>query len=310
MHAATHCYTVRLLNPVLGVVQVLAIEGARALSQDGRWWEIQVLAERPDHTWGSLNPGGGIRQFFRFGNWHPRQGLRRVPANPVLDIGAMQAASSRLVTALQDHLEEVPFPQEDRYECWLLDRRERPLALLASTTDSALMSDIRPGHWQAAPLGESGFVSPTLDARGIPANDGHNPRRHAHELESLVRKASAGSRRWFVRDEQGQGQPCDQAGSSIGPDAFPPLGLYEQWPEAWQQSVVRDYLDWCAPCLLTWDGLSRADRSRLEAAACHDALALDAMYPLYPMVINQSLLDSARVQARLRRSNADMTANP
>lgn len=310
MPADPHCYAVRLLNPVSGVMQVLAIEGARALSQDGQWWEIQVLAERPDHTWGSLNQGRHIQQFFRFGNWHPQQGLRQVPANPVLDIGAMQEASAQLIAALQEHIARLPFPLEDRYECWLLDRQQQPLALLAATTDSSLIADIRSGHWRAAPLGEAAFVSATLSARGIPTDDGHNPRRHAHELESLVRRTSDGRRRWFLRDEQGRRQPCEQPAPALDQAAFPPLGLREHWPEDWQQSLVRDYLDWRSPQLLTWSGLSSADRNRLEQAASAHALALDAAYPLFPRVINQRLLDSARVEARLRRSNPDTTGTP
>jgi len=297
-----HRYAVRRLNPVQGVVQVVAIEGARALSHDGRVWEIQILAERPEHTWGSLNQGGGTKQFFRFGNWQPQQGISRVPANPVLDIGGMQAASEALITALESSQAALPFAQEDHCECWLLDHGRQPLALLASTTATALLPDIRPGSWCATLTTDHSFVSSTQLERNIANNDGHNPRRHAHELESLVRKTASGERRWFHFDDKGHRQALDPDGPAIDAAALPTLGLREDWPEDWQQALVQDYLDWLSPQLLTWNCLGPDDRVRLEQAACRHALALDAAYPLYPEVINQSLLDSARVEARLRRS--------
>lgn len=300
--ASPHRYAVRRLNPVLGVVQVVAIEGARALSHDGRLWEIQILAERPDHTWGSINQGGRIQQFFRFGNWQLQQGMSRVPANPILDIGAMQAAAEQLVAVLESSLPALPFRQEDRYECWLMDRQGQPLALLASTTASALLPKIRPDRWCATLTTDASFVSTALLAREIPNHDGHNPRCHAHELESLVRKAASGERHWFLCDGEGHRQALDPGHADEETTIFPALGLRGDWSEDWQQALVQDYLDWISPHLLTWSCLSPNRRSRLEQAACRHALALDAAYPLYPDVINQSLLDSARVEARLRRS--------
>lgn len=297
-----HRYAVRRLNPAQGVVQVVTIEGARALSHDGRLWELQVLAERPDHTWGSLNQGGRIQQFFRFGNWHPQQGLSRVPANPILDIGAMQQAAGELVAVLEDSLALLPFPQEDRYECWLLDRERQPLALLASSTEASLLPEIRPGRWCATLNSDAGFVSQTLTARGIPTHDGHNPRRHAHEIETLVRKAAGGERRWYHCDQTGARRPVESHARDDTEPVFPALGLREHWPEEWQQALVRDYIDWIAPQLLTWQRLPPQQRDKLERAACRHALALDDAFPLYPDIINPSRLEQARVEARLRRS--------
>jgi hypothetical protein len=299
-----HRYAVRRLNPVQGVVQVVAIDGARALSHDGRLWEIQVLAERPDHTWGSLNTAGSSRQFFRFGSWHPEQGISRVPANPLLDLGAMQAASQRLIAAIRDGLALLPFPLEDRYECWLLDPHQQPLALLASTTDNTLLPELRPGPWVATLPGETGFVAPCLDERRIPNHDGQKPRRHAHELEDLVRMRAARGGRWYYRGHDGGRRPCDPAGPADTGCDFPELGLCEDWPEAWQCELVQAYLNWLSPALLTWDNIDAERRSRLELAACARPTQLDSAYPLYPEVINLARLEQARVEARLRRSAA------
>ena len=121
MSDAPHCYAVRRVNPFLGVVEIVEIDGARALSNDGRHWQLQVEAERPDHSWGQGRPTKIVKQFFRFGSWHPEQGLSRVPVNPVLDFGAMLASNERLIATLQTVQDRLPFPFADHIEHWLLD---------------------------------------------------------------------------------------------------------------------------------------------------------------------------------------------
>ena len=67
--------------------------------------------------------------------------------------------------------------------------------------------------------------------------------------------------------------------------------------------MVKDYVDWLAPRLLTLTNLPDGTRRRLEHAARGQALAVENHYPLYPKVIDQSLIDEARVEARIRRAN-------
>ena len=41
------CYSVRRLNPFLGMAQIVESTNSRAISLDGVDWDIQILAERP-----------------------------------------------------------------------------------------------------------------------------------------------------------------------------------------------------------------------------------------------------------------------
>ncbi|MGB5650968.1 MAG: hypothetical protein WBM59_12905, partial [Sedimenticolaceae bacterium] len=84
----TRHYAVRRVNPFEGVLQVVETHNARAYSPNGQIWQIQVLAQRPDHTWRSFSDVPPIEQFFNFGLWDAQDGMHRIPANPVMDIGA------------------------------------------------------------------------------------------------------------------------------------------------------------------------------------------------------------------------------
>lgn len=304
MSDTPHCYAVRRLNPFMGVLQVVEIPGGRALSHDGRQWEIQVEAERPEHTWGSIEPRRVVRQWFRFGGWHAEQGLSRVPANPLLDLGAMLATSERLIAALRGALPQLPFALQDRYEYWLLDAQQQPLALLASTTEARFTGQIRVQHWQATPATDPTFVAPSLEARGIPDRDAQHARPHAAMLEHQVRDAAGAAQKrvWYRRRADGDGAALEPRFAALPATAFPPLPLRMQWPDPDQQALMDDYLAWLAPRLLTLDGLGDGLRGELERAACTQAVLLADHYPLYPRVLQRERLDAARVEARLRRA--------
>jgi hypothetical protein len=88
----------------------------------------------------------------------------------------------------------------------------------------------------------------------------------------------------------------------LGVDDFPELLIRETWPSAADAGLVADYIAWCAPRLLALDSLSDRTRARLEPLACRQPLLVDTLYRLYPRVIDRSLLDRVRVEARLRRA--------
>jgi hypothetical protein len=131
-------------------------------------------------------------------------------------------------------------------------------------------------------------------------------------LERLVRDAGGNPARtlWFERDPVGAGLPvsteggaaADPGAGSLAASVFPTLPLREDWPEALQRDLVRDYLDWCAPYLLTLPGISETQRERFERAAKARALEVDATYRLYPGVQDPELINSLRVEARMRRA--------
>ena len=306
----TQCYGVRRLNPIQGVLEVVETPEARALSNDGVRWEIQVLTARPEHSWRSGNRLAPVLRYFRFGTWTGQSGLRQIPVSPIMEIDAMLEASAAMVQALPGCVERLPYPLRDRYELWLLDAGQRPLALLASTIDPDYMTELRPQPWAATALREHRFHSPTLSALGIGEREGGDPRAHAARLERLIRDAGGHPPRcgWLERRPDGGGMALDE--DEPGPGgvrqldaaAFPPLLLREAWDDSADYGLVRDYLAWCAPWLLTLPDLNDATRSRLEQAARTRALAVESRYRLYPRVVHPELIDAARVEARLRRS--------
>ncbi len=311
MSATPHCYGVLRLNPFQGVLQVVELGPARALSADGERWEIQVLCAQPEHTWRSPNRAEPVMRYFRFGGWSRLSGLRRVPVSPILDLDLLFGASSALTTALPQCIERLPFPRADRYELWLLDAEGLPFAMVASTTQDPLGTRTRSEPWAATARSDQGFRSERLVQRGIPVRDGHDPRHHASLLERLVRESAGRPARsgWFEREADGCGVAVQPESVPQGweprrltADAFPHLLLRENWPEPTQRDLVRDYLDWSAPYLLTLSGLGDDLRDRLEHAARARAMEVEALYRLYPRFLNTDLLKAIRVEARMRRT--------
>jgi hypothetical protein len=304
LSGAPNCYAVRRVNPFQGVVEIVEIDAARALSIDGRHWQIQVEAARPEHTWGRGEPTNTVKQFFRFGSWHPEQGLSRVTVNPILDIGAMLAASERMIAVLQAVQSRLPFPFADNFEHWLLDDQGQPLALLATTVEQRFTAEICADSWSATAPRSPDFTAASLTAQGIPASDAHGNRHHADTLERLIRDAAGPVPRrcWYQRQADGSATPLDADCHALPATAFPELPLRTAWPDAAGTALVEDYLDWLAPLLLTLDTLGEATRRDLEQAARHQALQMTDHHPLYPQVLQPDVLDTARVEARLRRA--------
>lgn len=294
-------YAVRRVNPFEGVLQVVETNNARAYSANGHVWQIQVIAERPDHTWRSFGHVAPIRQFFNFGLWDPEGGLQKVPANPVMDIGGMMTAADALIDALHEILDALPFGLIDDYECWATDYAGNPVALLATTEDPAMLRDRHVDRWQATRLADHSFVSPALDAAGVPSHGDLGPRQHAEQLERQVRQLGQ-HKTWFQRLPDGQARRIAPGGEPAAPtaQAFPPLGLKTDWRQAQERALAQDYIDWQAPRLLMLPGLDDAQRRALEQAACRRAVELAAVYRLLPRIIDQGAIEAARVEARLR----------
>jgi len=300
--AQPRCYAVRRVNPFEGVLQVLETHSARAYSPNGQIWQVQVLAQRPDHTWRSFSEVMPIEQFFNFGLWDAEGGLLRVPANPLLDIGGMTTAAEQLTAALRPALERLPFPLIDDYECWATDYQGRPVALLATSEDPERLRDIRVGRWQATRIADHGFVSPALLARNIPASGNLGPRQHAEHLERQVRQLGQ-HKGWFRRlgDGGGEGLPPGKP-HTLPADAFPALGLKTDWKDLQARELAEDYLAWQAPNLLMLQRIDDAQRRWLEGHACRRAVELAAGYRLIPRVLDRQGIEAARVEARLRKS--------
>ena len=115
------CFCLRRANPFLGLVAVVKTPMGRALSPDGRIWQLQVLAHPPRGLWSGEGYEDRL-QYFRFGLWSERAGVKRVPLNPILDAGRMLAESEALIALIRGNLQRLPFPLAEELELWLLDR--------------------------------------------------------------------------------------------------------------------------------------------------------------------------------------------
>lgn len=307
----TVCFGLRRVNPFLGVVAVVKTPGARALSVDGLHWQLQVLAHPPRGLWARGGEQDGLR-YFRFGLWSESEGMTRVPLNPILDAGRMVAESERLIEQVREATPALPFPLGPELELWLLDTEGLPLALLATALPQTDLGDVEVCEWAAGGRGEERpFVSRTLAAQGLADRDASGRRYHVEALEQLVGRRAGRPRRtqWFrlVGDQaQGLDHGAGPAlrGRWLARDSLPPLTLSARWEPEEAQGLVDDYLAWLSPYLLTLPDLPDPLRSDLEAKAARHALLVDALWRLYPRILDPELVRRARVEARLRRAAA------
>lgn len=309
--AETRCFGLRRVNPFLGVVAVVKTPTGRALSVDGVHWQIQILAHPPRGLWSRGGEQESLR-YFRFGAWSQSEGMTRVPLNPILNPGLMLAESERLVAQVQAAVPALPFPLAPELELWLLDPKGLPLALLATALPDTDLAAVSVAEWTAGGRGdERPFVSPTLAAQGLAERDASGRRYHVEALERLVLQRAGPHRRtqWFrIQGDEAWGlayrtDPQLQ-GRRLARADLPPLSLSSRWEEESAQGLVDEYLAWLAPYLLTLPGLPDPVRQDLEAKAVHHALPVDALWRLYPRVMDPQLIQRARIEARLRRSAA------
>ena len=195
------CYSRRLLSPFHGVQQVVSVPGGIAESMDGHDWQLYVADERiVSHT--------GLSEV-RYGDWNPTRGRRRSKIRGTLPSGLIEAIGNWLVQVLERMASRVPFPSQDRFECWLLEEDgERPLALLESAIEGDTLGPADAPAWY--PGGTSGreFRS----AAGTLA-----------ELTDLIRQAAGRRPRavWIERTHDGGGIGIGQSERRFDGTEFP-----------------------------------------------------------------------------------------
>ncbi|MCU7928751.1 MAG: hypothetical protein KZQ97_20255 [Candidatus Thiodiazotropha sp. (ex Dulcina madagascariensis)] len=298
-----HAFSIRRLNPFNGVLQVFLNEKARALSSNGLSWEIQVLSDRPQGLWANMPFSG--QQFYTFGRWSEQHGLKQVPVNPLFNVRDMIDSTDKLLEGLRLALAELPFPLADHFEQWLLDEQSlQPVALLRSCRTESEIEAFGAIKWIAAERGDFTFTSAHLLQRGVPGNDGYNPRVHASVMEALVRTRSGQHQRsgWFHRRRNGTVTPCRASDKGPEPGRFPELPLTEDWKDEEDRQLIADYIAWKAPQMLL-PQLSDTTRARLERLAVGQAGAVDRLWRLYPEIDNKALLNRARIEAKIRTAN-------
>ncbi|HKK07126.1 MAG TPA: hypothetical protein VKA50_14885 [Gammaproteobacteria bacterium] len=278
-------YSKRLLSPYVGVIQVAETGRARALSLDGETWAVRyALADEEPMSHARLGDGPEL-------NFLPvatiEQGRLQTHAlHPLLDPGEVRAAIDLLFDAVTST--SVPFGADDRYEYWLLDSSDgSPLALLESSVypEAMAKSSPRPA-WSAMPAA----VLPVPDP-DPPEQIGYLPPVN-YRLEQFVAERAGNNPRaaWFERTDTNAGD-------------FPPCLVREDWEQDEARRLCQLYLNRLAPRLLMMYELPRSVRQRLEQAAREHAFEVERFYPMYPEVVDESALNAARVEARMRRAN-------
>jgi len=269
----------RVLQPYSAQVQIAESETARALSMDGDHWEFQFIFS-PGR--GASASGGQRRGRFVRAASIQHSDLQQLVADPKPD----QAEVDKRIIELARFVlnASLPFPAADRYEYWLLDAADHsPLALIFSCTEASQMESFPDlTDWAALPAA----VMP-IETSEEERSRTYGPVNYRLERCVAERAGSKPRAQWF---ERGEGESA----------RFPPFLLRDDWPTEESHELCQRYLNRQAPRLLMLQGLTTEQRRRLELAAKANVLDVARFYPLYPEVADQAVIDSIRIEARLR----------
>lgn len=277
-------YSQRLMPPYSGQVQIAESDRARALTMDGKNWEIHFCYAA--HLGAGSSGQSGQRSYRRAAYINPEE-LREIQMRTAQECKDVDERILELADFLTTA--SLPFPAADRFEYWLLDRTDGlPLALIFSCTEASQMSTYpeRP-EWTALPAA-------VLPIKTTPEEQSRNAPPVNHQLESLV-ASRAGSRpvaRWFERD-------LDEA------DSFPACLIREDWQDPTGHQLCQRYIKRQSTRLLMLHNLKYEDRLRLEIAAKNHIFEVARFFPLYPEIADEMLMNAMRVEARLRGSETE-----
>lgn len=84
---------------------------------------------------------------------------------------------------------------------------------------------------------------------------------------------------------------------------FPAFYIKDYGHDPLHDTLISEFHNWQAPHFLLLHNLDDETRSLLEQQAKQRALLLDKLFHLYPKIINQEIINAARVEALLRRNH-------
>ncbi len=281
-------YAIRRFMPYQGVIQVVDTGLGQAYSTDGERWKMRLAPALNVH-------------------WRHPYAPRDLPPQPPTE----QEAYRELAAAV-DARPPLPFPLEDRVELWLLAKDTlKPLALVKTRRRLEEIDMPTDPGWMPCLRSEQGFRSPALEAEQARA---HPQAQHPRARDVLERQVNRAARpypvlQWFERQPDGrgighQGLRVDKGllGRELAAEDFPELLVAEEWPDALEAALVRDYHRWLAPALLAHGGLSAERRRWLEQAAFEQPEQVARHHHMYPEVLDEEGLQVALVSARLMES--------
>jgi hypothetical protein len=298
-----HTYSQRLVNPFRGILSVVETEDADAVSSDGVHWALFIHGETEDVRMSDGSLRDVVLPDIKFGDWSAKEGLKRSPVRNVADLDRLDAIGSHLLEAVKQAASQLPFPQRDQDEFWLLDTQHRPLALLHVAANEGERETPCNLTWHPGELAKAQFTSSS------PLLERHPGRSAGALVETLVNAAGGTHPRaqWFWRSSDGSGVGQDGVnidthivGRTLAASEFPPLLLGTAWATPDEQALLDEFLAWQAPWLLQLQHLGHDLRAHLEQLAGQRAGEVAKCHRLYPEVIDADRITAARVEAKLR----------
>lgn len=310
----TRCFAIRRLSPFQGYLQVIEAGDGQASSSNGIDWRVQVRIQPPLEQWADMDRSGPRQQIILFGFWSSEGGFHRVPLPPMISSEQIELAARPILDELLCTTCNVPFPQIDRCELWMLDKAElSPLVLIAACRDPRQLPNIRKPEWQSTLLSDHSFTPTWIKDKAAQA--GYTAR---DELNKLIRETAGQNPRaqWFWRQDDGSGKgiegihiDADMKNRTLAKEDFPELLLKTDWPDEPSQQLVNAYLEWQAPFLLTLPNLQAITRKRLEQQAFKQVFKVEGQHKLWPEVVDREKLKAVLIEAQMRRSNPSAGEN-
>lgn len=275
-------YSQRLTPPFSGQVQIAETSRARAMSLDGQSWEFHFrLGDSNEGPPGYQKFGGNFRRIVTLSEAE----ITRLAKGNIPQEEHYDERIQELAHFLSDA--ELPFEAIDTYEYWLLDAKDGcPIAMIFSCVHEKQKTDF-PEHpeWTALPSAVMPIERTEQELHGgaPPIN---------YQLERLIADRAGFKPRacWYRRG------PCNY-------DAFPPALVTEDWQDETAHALCQRYVQRQSSRLLMLHGISTPDRLRWERAASAHALEVARFYAIYPEIADQELINTVRVEARLRGLN-------
>jgi len=279
-------YARRLLSPFIGVVQVAELRQARALSLDGRNWEVHYSTVS-ETQFRLHNPGVDPKLRYFLVATIEQGTVKARGRHPLGTSAVVRAAIDELSAALSGA--RLPFAAADQHEYWLLDSADgAPLALLQTCVGLEELDQVsQHPSWVAMPASQLAVASREA------ADDFYVPPVNYRLERAVEERAGSRPRADWLR------------GDRAVPGTLPPCLLREDWSSDEQRKLCESYINRLAPRLLMLQGIPRDTRRRLEIAACDHIFDVDRFHGVYPEVVDDSLLKAARVEALLRRTNSE-----
>lgn len=295
-------YSIRQLSPFKGCIHIVSLPYARAVTNDGINWQIQVSCEVHQQQWNIHNDPAIQRRYIFYGFWTETAGLSSIPLDPTLDVPDESYVEELLIDAIQQALPELPFAPADLYELWALDKKTHlPIALLRSATSPHQLDQIDFSRWRASDQAGHDFHPQRVSCNTDPVLT----------LQDVINDETCcpPTAQWFLRENNGSGQGLQ--GQNLDTELmhrhltrlqFPELLIRENWSEPFTRMLVEDYHHWLSPSLLTLNHISETTRQRLEDAAVNRALDVSRRYKLYPAITRSKWLNRILVETKLRKS--------